>query len=124
MKILITRWQPLEHAGDVIASFNFRIDDVITVRAALFSKRGDRYHVTMPFTRHKQPNGEGVTAVGLGGQLFHDVLAAVEAHYLGMAATKPTPKAGKPKAVISNWLDRHEPDDAGLKRTIRMGEAA
>lgn len=27
-------------------------------------------------------------------------------------------KAGKPKAVISNWLDRHEPDDAGLRRVL------
>lgn len=34
-------------------------------------------------------------------------------------ATKP-----KPKVAISAWLDRHEPDDAGLKRAIRMGEAA
>lgn len=28
------------------------------------------------------------------------------------------------KPAISNWLDRHEADDAGLKRAIRMGEAA
>lgn len=33
-------------------------------------------------------------------------------------AKKP---AGKPKAVISNWLDRHEADDAGLKRVLCAG---
>lgn len=124
MKIEITRWQPLEHGGDIIASFNFRIGDIVTVRAALFSKRGDRYHITMPFTQHKQRDGNGLTAVGLGGDLYHAVTAAAEAHYLGMASDIAVAKVGKPKAVISNWLDRHEPDDAGLKRTIRMGEAA
>jgi len=85
MHITITRWQPLEHGGDVIASFNFRVGDIITVRAALFGRRNGRYHITMPFTQHRQRGGDGLTAVGLGGDLFHAVLAAAEAHYLGQA---------------------------------------
>ncbi|MGV8939796.1 MAG: hypothetical protein ACOH2J_21985, partial [Allorhizobium sp.] len=61
MKIEITRWQPLRHAGAVIASFNFKINGV-TVRAAMFGRKGDGYRITMPFTRHLQANGNEVTA--------------------------------------------------------------
>lgn len=35
----------------------------------------------------------------------------------------PPPKAAETKPAISTWLDRHEADDAGLKRVLCAGEA-
>lgn len=94
--IKITRWQPLKHDGRVIASFNFTVRGII-VRAALFQRGGGGYQIVMPFTQHFQKNGTGLTAVGLPGDVYHEVTAAAVAHYLGLGG---------------------EPDDAGLRRMI------
>jgi hypothetical protein len=99
MTIEITRWQLLDHAGTGIASFNFRIRGV-TIRAAMFGKRGDKFGVTMPFTRHRQENGNELTAVGLEYDDLHAVLAAATARH----------------------LEEEEPDDAGLRRVLGSGE--
>ena len=99
MTVEITRWQLLDHAGTGIASFNFRIRGV-TVRAAMFGKRGERYGVTMPFTRHRQENGNELTAVGLEYDDLHAVLAAATARHL------------------EDEEPADEPDDAGLRRVL------
>ncbi|MFA7414974.1 MAG: hypothetical protein WC048_10850 [Rhizobium sp.] len=99
MTIEITRWQPLNHAGSGIASFNFRIRGV-AVRAAMFVKRDDGFGVTMPFTRHRQENGNELTAVGLDYEDLQSVLAAATARH----------------------LEDEEPADAGLRRVLGAAE--
>ncbi|WP_412048639.1 hypothetical protein ACK6D9_11625 [Hoeflea sp. Naph1] len=79
-QIEITRWQPLNHDGAGIASFNFRIRGV-TVRAALFARDGDGYRIGMPFTRHVQNNGMSLTSVGLDYDDRQAVTAAAVAYH-------------------------------------------
>jgi len=99
MTVEITRWQPLNHAGSGIASFNFRIHGV-TVRAAMFVKRDDKFGVTMPFTRHRQEDGKELTAVGLEYDDLQALLAAATARH----------------------LEEEEPADAGLRRVLGAAE--
>jgi len=94
--VKITRWQPLNHDGAGIASFNFKVRGV-TVRAAMFTHDGDGYRICMPFTQHRQRNGLGLTAVGLEHDDVQAVTAAALAYY--------------------KKLDG-EPDDAGMRRAI------
>lgn len=80
MTIEITRWQPLFHDGNAVASFNFRVG-AVTVRAALFQRTDDGFRVTMPFTRHVTRDGNGLTAVGLDYDLLREVTDAAEDYY-------------------------------------------
>jgi len=80
MTIQITRWQPLNHEGNGIASFNFKVRGV-TVRAAMLAHDGDGYRICMPFTRHTQRNGLGLTAVGLEHDDHQAVTAAAIAYF-------------------------------------------
>lgn len=80
MTIEITRWQPLFHDGNGVASFNFRVG-AITVRAAMFQRTSEGFRVTMPFSRHKQSNGKDLLAVGLDYDLLREVTDAAEDYY-------------------------------------------
>lgn len=106
MTVEITRWQPIRHGGNGIATFNFRIHGV-TVRAAMVTMEKGELSVTMPFTRHVQANGNELTAVGLDYADRQAVLAAVRAYHGGK----------KLKPVDSKWM-ADEPADAGLRRVI------
>ena len=117
MTVEITRWQPIRHGGNGIATFNFRIHGV-TVRAAMVTMEKGELSVTMPFTRHVQANGNELTAVGLDYADRQAVLAAVRAYHHGKHGERP-------RVVKSSWVPgfaKEEPDDAGLRRVLGDAE--
>lgn len=125
-----------------LASFDASINGIITVRGLHYHRsetgeyklqtprleKQDIFSVEMPKCMRRKICRAARKVLFALGELPENETAdepdQVAAKSVPVVTVTPKVTMTGPKTVISTWLDRHEADDAGLKRAIRMGDAA